>query len=123
VRSSSKQKCFRRQRRHARVRRRVFGTPERPRLCVRRSLRHIYAQVVDDTTGRSLAAVSTLTKGVREAAAGAQKTAAAALVGKEIARRAMAAGVTKVAFDRGGYKYHGRVRALADGAREEGLQF
>ena len=119
----SKQKVIRRQRRHVRVRRRVFGTAERPRLCVRRSLRHIYAQVVDDTTGRSLAAASTLSGSVREGIGGARKTAAAALVGKELARRAIEAGVTRVAFDRGGWKYHGRIRALAEGAREGGLQF
>lgn len=117
------QKVERRRRRHIHVRRRVFGTVERPRLCVRRSLRHIYAQVVDDVSGRTLAAASTLCAAVREASGGAKKAAAAALVGKEVARRAIEAGVSQVAFDRGGYKYHGRVRALADGAREGGLQF
>ncbi|MBM4030213.1 MAG: 50S ribosomal protein L18 [Planctomycetes bacterium] len=119
----SRKKTTRRLRRHRRVRRKVFGTPERPRLCVRRSLRHIHAQVVDDLGGRTLAAASTLTPALREACRGAKKAAAAAIVGKELARRAIEAGIQRVAFDRGGYKYHGRVRALADGAREAGLQF
>ncbi len=112
-----------RARRHRRVRRKVSGTAERPRLCVRRSLLHIYAQLVDDTTGRTLVAVSTLSPEVREACRGVKKVAAAATIGKELARKAIAAGVSKVAFDRSGYKYHGRVRALAEGAREGGLQF
>jgi large subunit ribosomal protein L18 len=92
-------------------------------LCVFRSLRHIYAQVVDDVSGRTLAAASTLTPELRGPCAGAKKSEAAALVGKEIARRAVEAGVQRIAFDRGGYKYHGRVRALADAAREGGLEF
>jgi len=120
---SSKLKVAQRERRHRRVRRRVRGTPERPRLCVRRSLRHLYAQVVDDVSGRTLVAASSLTESVRQASRGAKKTAAAALVGKELARRALEAGITQVAFDRAGYKYHGRVRALAEGAREGGLKF
>jgi len=119
----SRQKVARRLRRHVHVRRRVFGTPERPRLSVRRSLRHIYAQVIDDTSGRTLVAASTLAPAIREACRAAKKAAAAATVGKELARVAIEAGVTRVAFDRGGYKYHGRVRALADAAREGGLQF
>ncbi|HUT34829.1 MAG TPA: 50S ribosomal protein L18 [Planctomycetota bacterium] len=119
----SKQKVTLRLRRHRRVRRKVFGTTERPRLCVRRSLKQIYAQVVDDTSGRTLAAASTLSAAVREAGRGCKKAAAASLVGKELARRALEAGIRQIAFDRGGYKYHGRVRALADGAREGGLQF
>ncbi len=117
------QKVAHRLRRHVRVRRKVLGTQERPRLCVRRSLEHFYGQVVDDTSGRTLAAASTLTATIREACQSSKKTAAAALVGKEIARRAIEAGVTRIAFDRAGYKYHGRVRAFADGAREGGLQF
>ncbi len=119
----STQKVPARLRRHRRVRRKVAGTPERPRLCVRRSLRHIYAALVDDTTGRTLAAASTLSPALREAIKGAKKAAAAALVGKELARKAVEAGVSLAAFDRGGYKYHGRVRAVADGAREGGLKF
>lgn len=119
----SKLKVAARRRRHARVRRKVVGTPQRPRLCVRRSLRHIYAQVVDDTAGRTLAAASTQTAAVREAIKGLKKAAAAAAVGTELARAAREAGVTKVAFDRSGYKYHGRVRALAEAARKGGLEF
>jgi len=119
----SKQKVALRLRRHGRVRRKVVGTQERPRLCVRRSLQHIYAQVVDDASGRTLAAASSQTPAIRTACKEAKKAAAAGLVGKELARRATEAGVLRVAFDRGGYKYHGRVRALADAARKGGLQF
>ena len=119
----SKLKSARRKRRHRRVRHKIFGTPERPRLCVRRSLQHSYAQVVDDLGGRTLAAASSLTPAIRQACKGGTKTAAAAVVGKEIARRAVEAGIQQVTFDRGGYRYHGRVRALAAAAREGGLAF
>ena len=110
--------------RQARVRKKVSGTPDRPRLSVFRSLKHIYAQVIDDTTGRTIAAASSqeaLNAGA-EAASGT-KTDVSAAVGKALAGRAMAAGVTRVVFDRGGCKYHGRVKALADGSREGGLLF
>ena len=100
-----------------RVRKGVAGSPQRPRLAIFRSARHIYAQVIDDTTGRTLAAASTL------GGDKAKKSDAAKQVGALIAERAKAAGVTKVAFDRGGYKYHGRIKALAEGAREGGLEF
>ncbi|HYA96540.1 MAG TPA: 50S ribosomal protein L18 [Methylomirabilota bacterium] len=112
-----------RRRVHERVRTRLSGTPERPRLCVYRSLGHIYAQVVDDRTGRTLASASSLDKETRKRMKGGGNIAAAKVVGKEIAERAKAAKVEKVVFDRGGYKYHGRVKALADAAREAGLQF
>lgn len=112
-----------RQRRHRRLRKKVHGTPERPRLNVFRSLRHIYAQVIEDESGRTLAAASTLDAEVREDARGMNKTEAARLVGQTVARRALAKGITRVVFDRGGYKYHGRVAALADGARSAGLEF
>jgi large subunit ribosomal protein L18 len=118
-----KRKVLRRERRHHSIRRKVFGTAQRPRLCVRRSLRHTYAQIIDDVSGRTLAAASTLTPAVRDACAAASKAGAASLVGKELARRAVGAGVQKVAFDRAGCKYHGRVKALAEGAREGGLEF
>ena len=110
--------------RQARVRKKVSGTPERPRLSVFRSLKHIYAQVIDDTTGRTIAAASSqeALKDNNDAAAGT-KTEVSAAVGKALADRALAAGVTRVVFDRGGCKYHGRVKALADGSREGGLQF
>jgi large subunit ribosomal protein L18 len=110
-----------RARRHRRVRKRVEGEPQRPRLAVFRSARHIYVQVVDDTQGRTLASASTLDaslKGSKD-----NKTARAKAVGGLIAQRAKDAGVTKVAFDRGGNAYHGRVAALADAAREGGLEF
>ncbi|MDW8068451.1 MAG: 50S ribosomal protein L18 [Anaerolineae bacterium] len=110
-------------RRRKHVRKKVFGTPERPRLNVFRSLRHIYAQVIDDTVGHTLVSASTLDPEVREQIAGLKKTEQARVVGKVLAARALAQGVTKVAFDRAGYKYHGRVKALADAAREGGLDF
>ena len=112
-----------RRRVHARVRTRVEGTGERPRLCVYRSLGHIYAQVVDDRSGRTLVAASSLDKETRKQLKGGGNVAAAKVIGKVIAERALAAKIQKVVFDRGGYKYHGRVKALADAAREAGLQF
>ena len=107
-----------RRRRHQRVRGKVRGTAERPRLAVFRSIAHTYAQVIDDSTGRTLAAASTL-----ELKNGKNDLGAAQAVGKEIASRAAKAGVGRVVFDRGGYIYHGRVKALADAAREGGLEF
>ena len=108
-----------RARRHLRVRKKVSGTVGRPRLAVKRSARHIFAQLVDDGTGRTLASASTLDSGIRDG--GGDKTAKARRVGELLARRAQEAGVTGAVFDRGGYAYHGRVAALADGAREGGL--
>jgi large subunit ribosomal protein L18 len=110
-------------RRHRRVRKHVCGTPERPRLNVFRSLRHIYAQVIDDSQGRTLVSASTVDLEVRPQIEGLSKLDQARLVGKVLAKRALDQGVNRVVFDRGGYKYHGRVRALADGAREGGLEF
>jgi large subunit ribosomal protein L18 len=107
-------------RRHRRVRKHVVGVSDRPRLAVFRSSRHIYAQIVDDTTGRTLAAASTLDPSLRGAAG--NKREAAKRVGGLVAERGRAAGITRVAFDRGGYAYHGRVASLADGAREGGLE-
>jgi large subunit ribosomal protein L18 len=112
-----------RQRRHRRVRKRVSGTSERPRLAVFRSLNHIYAQVIDDTAGATLAAASTLDPSLRSALKSGGDVEAAKAVGKLIAERAREKGVEKVVFDRGGYLYHGRVQHLADAAREGGLQF
>ena len=114
---------LKRQRVHDRVRMKVSGTSERPRLCVYRSLDHIYAQIIDDRAGKTLAAASSADKGTKKILKGGGNVAAAKVVGKEIAERAKAAGLAKVVFDRGGYKYHGRVKALADAAREAGLQF
>jgi large subunit ribosomal protein L18 len=108
-----------REKRHRRVRARAIGTAERPRLNVFRSLNHIYAQVIDDAKGHTLAAASTLDKDV----SGGSKLDEAKAVGTLVAERAKAAGVSKVVFDRGGYLYHGRVKALADSAREGGLDF
>lgn len=113
-----------RERRHRRVRRRVSGTPQRPRLNVFRSAMHIYAQVIDDTRGHTLASASTLDPQVKaQLSNGLTKTDEAKVVGRVLAQRALAQGIKKVVFDRGGYKYHGRVKALADGAREGGLEF
>ena len=110
--------------RQARVRKKVSGTPERPRLSVFRSLKHIYAQVIDDTTGRTIVAASSQeTLRATAEASSDTKTDVSSAVGKALAERALAAGVTRVVFDRGGCKYHGRVKALADGSREGGLQF
>jgi large subunit ribosomal protein L18 len=108
-----------RTRRHLRVRKKVTGTAGRPRLVVKRSARHIFAQLVDDAAGSTLAAASTLDSGIRDASG--DKTAKARQVGGLLARRAEEAGVSAAVFDRGGYAYHGRVAALADGAREGGL--
>ncbi|HET7678174.1 MAG TPA: 50S ribosomal protein L18 [Candidatus Limnocylindrales bacterium] len=110
-----------RHKRHSRLRLKVTGTPARPRLAVFRSLNHIYAQVIDDTTGRTLAAASSLEEGLRGAAG--KKTELAGQVGALIGERARAAGVERVVFDRAGFQYHGRVRALADAARKAGLDF
>ena len=110
--------------RQARVRKKVSGTPDRPRLSVFRSLNHIYAQVIDDTTGRTIVSASSqeAVRGNAEVAS-ATKTDVSAAVGKALAERALAAGVRQVVFDRGGCRYHGRVKALADGSREGGLEF
>jgi large subunit ribosomal protein L18 len=107
---------------HDRIRKKLQGTAERPRLNVYRSLNHIYVQVIDDLTGKTLVAASTA-EGKKEERSGGGNVASAKAVGKTIAERAKAKGVTKVVFDRGGYIYHGRVKALADAAREAGLQF
>jgi large subunit ribosomal protein L18 len=112
-----------RKRRHRRVRKQVIGTSQRPRFNVFRSLKHIYAQVIDDTRGHTLAAVSTLDPELRDKVKDLTKTEQAKLVGGLLAKRALERGVKEVAFDRGGYKYHGRVKSLAEAAREGGLEF
>jgi large subunit ribosomal protein L18 len=108
---------------HRRVRQRVAGTAARPRLSVYRSLGHIYAQLIDDHSGRTLISASSLDKGTRANLKGGGNVAAAGIIGKAIAERALAAGIQQVVFDRGGYMYHGRVEALANAAREAGLKF
>lgn len=112
-----------RQRRHLRVRKHISGTPERPRLNVFRSLSNIYAQVIDDTTGNTLVSASTLDPAIKESVAFGGNVEAAKAVGKLVAEKALAAGITTVVFDRSGYVYHGRVKELADAAREAGLNF
>ena len=108
---------------HRRIRRKIDGTPDRPRLCVFRSLKHIYAQVIDDRHGTTVVSASTADAALRPPAGAGGNVAAAKLVGKAIAERARAKGIETVVFDRGGYLYHGRVKALADAARENGLRF
>ena len=110
-----------RRKRHERIRLRLAGTEARPRLAVFRSLNHIYAQVIDDSSGRTLAAASTNEKELKGSTAA--KSAEAATVGRLIAERAKAAGVSRVVFDRAGFRYHGRIKSLADAAREAGLDF
>ncbi|MFR1517784.1 MAG: 50S ribosomal protein L18 [Clostridia bacterium] len=110
-------------RKHLRVRKHISGTPERPRLNVFRSLSHIYAQVIDDTTGNTLVSASTLDQAIKDKIKFGGNVEAAKEVGKLVAEKALAAGITTVVFDRGGYVYHGRVKELADAAREAGLNF
>ena len=112
-----------RQKRHYKIRRNISGTPENPRLCVFRSNKHIYAQVVDDLAGNTLAAASTQEAAVITDLKSTSNVEAAKAVGKAIAKKAMDKGITSVVFDRGGYIYHGKVKALADSARETGLKF
>ena len=121
--ANKKSRAAARVRRHRRVRKKITGTPERPRLNVFRSLGDIYAQVIDDEAGHTLASASSIDSDLRSQMKGLTKTEQAQHVGKKIAERAQAAGINQVIFDRGGYRYIGRVRALADGAREGGLQF
>lgn len=109
--------------RHARVRKKISGTPDRPRFCVYRSNAHIYVQVIDDVAGKTLVSASTVEKEIGKKVEKLNKTEAAKFVGAEAAKRAVAAGITEVVFDRGGYIYTGRVAAVADGAREAGLKF
>ncbi|KPJ50029.1 MAG: 50S ribosomal protein L18 [Dehalococcoidia bacterium DG_22] len=110
-------------RRHRRVRQKVVGTPQRPRLCVFRSLNHIYAQVIDDEGGHTLIAACDLEADIRQQGNGKRKTEVASLVGQRLAERALEKGIGTAVFDRGGYKFHGRVKALADAARQGGLVF
>ena len=112
-----------RKRRHRRIRTKISGIPTRPRLNVNRSLNHIYVQVIDDVDGHTLVAASTLDKNLAQDLEGKTKREQSAVVGKVVAERALDEGIDEVVFDRGGYLYHGRVKALADGAREAGLKF
>ena len=120
---SRKDKNADRVQRHARVRKKVSGTAQTPRFSVYRSLNHIYVQVIDDVKGVTLVSASTMEKAVREKIKDLTKTEAAKIVGEEAAKKALAAGIDTVVFDRGGYIYTGRVKSVADGAREAGLKF
>lgn len=116
-------KNLRWEKRRGRVRERVNGTAQRPRLSVYRSLKNIYVQLIDDETGKTLAAISTLTEGVREKGKTANNIEMAKKIGKRVSEVAKEKNITKVVFDKAGYKYHGKIKALADAAREGGLQF
>lgn len=116
-------KAARRHKRHRRVRGKVNGSAERPRLCVFRSAKHMYCQIFNDDSHQCLGGCSTLSPGIRETVASVGKIEAAAVVGKEIARIAQEKGIDRASFDRAGYKFHGRVKALAEAARENGLKF
>jgi large subunit ribosomal protein L18 len=120
---ANKNRSIARQRRHARVRKSLVGTPDRPRLNVFKSLSGIYAQVIDDAQGNTLVSASTVDKDLREQVKGLKKIEQAKVIGKAVAERAKSKGISSVVFDRGGFRYVGRVKALADGAREGGLQF
>jgi large subunit ribosomal protein L18 len=121
--STNKTRIAARNQRHTRVRQDIFGTPARPRLSVFRSLNGIYAQVIDDIAGNTLVSASTIDAALREQVKGLKQAEKARLVGKTLAERALGKGIQTVSFDRGGYKYIGRVKALAEGAREGGLKF
>jgi large subunit ribosomal protein L18 len=112
-----------RHRRHIRVRQRLSGTPERPRLAVFRSLKHIYAQIIDDTAGRTLVSATDIESGIRSQKDGKKKSEVAGLVGEALAKKAKEQGIESVVFDRSGFKYHGRVKAFAEAARKGGLTF
>ncbi|MDX1993797.1 MAG: 50S ribosomal protein L18 [bacterium] len=121
--TKAKDKVVKRARRHARIRGRIHGTAERPRLNIYRSVSNIYAQVINDDDGRTIVSASTIDNEVAAQVEGKTKVEAARIVGRMVAERARNAGVEAVTFDRGGYKYHGRIAALAEGAREGGLKF
>ncbi len=120
---ASTQKIVRRERRKLRVRRKVTGTGDRPRLTVFRSHKNIYAQLIDDTVGKTLVAASTMEKALKASLSGSGNKAAATAVGTSLAQKATQAGIKKAVFDRNGYRYHGRIRELADAARKGGLEF
>jgi large subunit ribosomal protein L18 len=120
---AKKSRSLARERRHTRVRKHLFGTTQRPRLNVFKSLSEIYAQIIDDIEGNTLVSASTIDKELREQVKGMKKSEQAKAVGKAVAERAKSKGISAVVFDRGGFRYVGRVKALADGAREGGLQF
>lgn len=120
---ANKNRALARERRHARVRKQVFGSPERPRLNIFKSLTGIYAQIIDDMDGKTLVSASSVDKELREKVKGMKKSEQAKAIGQAIAERAKNKGISMVVFDRGGFRYTGRVKALADGAREGGLQF
>jgi large subunit ribosomal protein L18 len=121
--SSTNPRSAARIKRKARIRKKITGTAERPRLSVFRSARHMYAQIIDDTAGRTIVSASSIEKGFKEKPAFESKAAAANHVGQMVAQRAREKGINQVVFDRNGFLYHGRIKALSDGAREAGLKF
>lgn len=120
---TAKVRIIKRQRRHKRIRKKIIGTSEKPRLSVYKSLKHIYAQIIDDIKGKTVLCISTLHKDVKEKIKGKKKTEQAFIVGEMIGKLALDKGIKEVVFDRGGFKYHGRIKAIADGARKSGLKF
>jgi large subunit ribosomal protein L18 len=120
---STSKRVAARSKRHRSIRLKVSGTPERPRLCVHRSHRYIYAQIIDDSAGRSLASISSLSPEAKKGGAVGNNKASAKIIGEMLAEKAIAQGIESVVFDRGGFLYHGKVKALAEGAREKGLKF
>lgn len=118
-----KEKLQKRKRRHQRIRRKVVGSSERPRLSVYRSMKHIYCQIINDANGTTLASASTMSPEIREQVKDGGNVKAAEIVGRKIAEEALKKGISKVVFDKGGYKYHGRVKALAESARKSNLSF
>jgi len=121
--NTTKKKTYMRKRRHLRLRKKVFGTQERPRLSVYRSLNQIYAQIIDDLKGATLLSVSSLSREIKDHLKGKNKTEKAKVVGGLLAKKALEGGIEKVIFDRGGFKYHGRIKALAEAVRKAGLKF
>lgn len=121
--NTTKKKTYMRKRRHLRLRKKVFGTPERPRLSVYRSLNQIYAQIIDDLKGVTLLSVSSLSPEIKDKLMGKNKTEKSKAVGDLLAKKSLEGGIKKVIFDRGGFRYHGRIKALAESARKAGLKF
>ena len=118
-----KERIIKRERRHKRIRKKIIGTAEKPRLSVHKSLKHIYIQIIDDIKGNTILSISTLNKEIKEKIKGKKKSEQAFIVGEAIGKLAIEKGIKEVIFDRGGFKYHGRIKSVADGARKSGLKF
>ncbi len=121
--NTAKERIIKRKRRHNRIRKKIIGTQEKPRFSVFKSLKHMYVQIIDDIRGETILGLSTLSKDVKEKIKGKKKTEQAFILGEMVGKLAIEKGLKEVVFDRGGFKYHGRVKAVADGARKSGLKF